>query len=182
MSELLPVMPAMMPRRCTAPTHSSDETQRAVLCGVGITALFEWARPTGYTCNNVSKKKCNPINVKRKHDAMCSKHASKRDLADERVSRFTVPFSSTAIIKLTPFSIPCNQETHLNGTSLFDILLTGSLVLADEVCSSISSEPIGQLWEFLAKTIDWLVIHVGLSNQLRKRDLGRKYCVKQLEE
>jgi hypothetical protein len=86
----------------------------------------------------------------------------KRDLADERIFRFKVPFSNTAIPVDAILHANATIRNHLKTLRLLNVFLTGNLILADKVGEIISSEPIGQLGEFLTKTVDRLVIHVGL--------------------
>ena len=64
------------------------------------------------------------------------------------------------------------MNANLNTTSLLNIVLTWSLIFADEVGSSISAQPVGQLRKLLAKAVDRLQIHVCLRNQLWERDCG----------
>jgi hypothetical protein len=94
----------------------------------------------------------------------------KRGLADEGIFRSTVPFSHTTISVNAVLHADATIRNHLKTLRLLNVFCAGSLVLADKIVESISSEPVGQLGEFLTKTIDRLVIHVGLGNQLRKRD------------
>ena len=80
---------------------------------------------------------------------------------------------STAKVIVTPSSCPCISKTPLNTTSLVDIVLTRGLVLANEVSGCIPRNPVCDLGELLPKTIDRLLIHVGLCNELWKRDYTR---------
>jgi hypothetical protein len=92
----------------------------------------------------------------------------KRDLADERIFRFKVPFSNTVIPVDAILHANATIRNHLKTLRLLNVFLAGGLILVDKIGEIVSSEPIGQLGEFLAKTVDGLVIHVGLRNQLRK--------------
>jgi hypothetical protein len=64
-------------------------------------------------------------------------------------------------------------KTPLNTTSLFHIVLTRGLVLANEVSGCIPRNPVCDLGELLPKTIDRLLIHVGLCNELWEGDYTR---------
>jgi hypothetical protein len=67
--------------------------------------------------------------------------------------------------------MPCHaRRANLDTAGLFNILLTGDLIFLDEIFLSISAKPIGELGELLAKAINRLIVHVGLSDQLRQGD------------
>lgn len=74
---------------------------------------------------------------------------------------------------VTPCSIPCTTNSALTATCLIDVGLARVLVLRDEELLRGSSQEGNELRNFLAETVDRLLVHVGLGNQLRKRDCTR---------
>jgi hypothetical protein len=61
-------------------------------------------------------------------------------------------------------------DHSLVTTSLLDVALAWSLVLADEVFSRMLAQPVGHLQELFSETVDGLLIHVRLGYQLRECD------------
>ena len=59
------------------------------------------------------------------------------------------------------------EEPQLIGSRLLNVLLRRGLVISEEVRIDVAAEPVGQLDDFLAETLDGLVIHVCLGDQAR---------------
>lgn len=57
---------------------------------------------------------------------------------------------------------------RLHGASAVDVFLGRCLVLVDEVLGRILTEPSGHLGELFPQTVDRLLIHVGLGEELRQ--------------
>lgn len=57
---------------------------------------------------------------------------------------------------------------------LIDILLAGSLVLADKVRGRVAAKPRRELGQLLAEAVDRLLVHVGLRNELGHSDWNRQ--------
>ena len=57
-----------------------------------------------------------------------------------------------------------------NTTDLLDVILAGGFVRSFEEAGGIFAEPLGQLVEFFAETVDGLLVHVGLGDEFRERD------------
>lgn len=49
--------------------------------------------------------------------------------------------------------------------SLLDVILAWGLIFLDEIFGRVLTEPIGQLGQLLPKTVDGLLIHIGLGDE-----------------
>lgn len=67
----------------------------------------------------------------------------------------------------SPLSKPRTQLSS-NTTDLLDVILAGGFVRSFEEASGIFAEPLGQLVEFFAETVDGLLVHVCLGNEFGK--------------
>lgn len=52
--------------------------------------------------------------------------------------------------------------------SLLGVLSIWALVLVDEISTSVSLQPLTELAELLTQTVDGLLVHVGLGDELRQ--------------
>ena len=66
-----------------------------------------------------------------------------------------------------PYHAPQGSTSR---TCLVDVILAGGLVLSNEVLCGIPGNEVGKFCDFFSKPIDGLLVHVGLSNELRQRD------------
>lgn len=67
----------------------------------------------------------------------------------------------------------------LGATSLLDVFRVGGLVLADEVLEAVLGEPAAELEQLLAQTVDGLLVHVCLGDELRHGDwVGVSLCLR----
>ena len=57
----------------------------------------------------------------------------------------------------------------LQTPGLLNVGLAGRLVLVHEVLNCVAAEPVGDLGELLAETVDRLLVHGGLGDQVRER-------------
>ena len=66
-------------------------------------------------------------------------------------------------------SMPVQTDAS-NSTCLLNIILTWGFVFGTEILAGVPDQVVGDLREFLAETVDRLQVHVGLGDQLGKRD------------
>ncbi len=57
-----------------------------------------------------------------------------------------------------------------NAADLLDVILAGGFVRSFEEASGIFAEPLSQLVELFAKTVDGLLVHVCLGDEFREGD------------
>lgn len=62
-------------------------------------------------------------------------------------------------------SIQTSPPNSSNAADFLDVILAGGLVRSFEEASRIFAEPLGQLMEFFAETIDGLLVHVCLGDE-----------------
>ena len=70
----------------------------------------------------------------------------------------------------SPATQTSNPAHSSNTTDLFDVILAGGFVGSFEEAGGIFAEPLGQLVEFFAETVDGLLVHVGLGDELGEGD------------
>ena len=70
----------------------------------------------------------------------------------------------------SPATHTSNPAHSSNTTHLFDVILAGGFVGGFEEASGVFAEPLGQLVEFFAETVDGLLVHVGLGDELGEGD------------
>ena len=54
----------------------------------------------------------------------------------------------------------------LRASSLFNVLLAGTLILVYKILDRVFTKPVGEGHELLPQLADGLLIHVGLSDEL----------------
>jgi hypothetical protein len=83
--------------------------------------------------------------------------------------------SSCYLSLISPQTSPPVRPLSSLGTSLVNVLLSGCLVLGDEVLNAVLGEPAGESGQFVAEAVDGLLVHVGLGDEFREGDYS---CVR----